>query len=289
MVPERCAERRQDPVATLQQDDSHALPWNRGIVAASDESHQLGERAGILHPCRTRPDDHECEPSASRFLVAFHRGRLETGEHPIAQLERVGQRRYVVSGVLEVGLIQEIDRCAGRQHQIVIGLLRSGRGEDDAPIEIHAHDFRLAEPDVRDPPKDGSYGIRDVAWIEQRTRHLIQERGEQVVVVAVEENHLHRPVRQRTSALEATETRTNDHDRVHPAEKIPHPKRGDSAVRRDRRGLRRGAGCAGRGRPLACGSPLHHLKPARLGDPCDDGGMRRTCRAWNAGKPGVDS
>lgn len=52
----------------------------------------------------------------------------------------------------------------------------------------------------------------NVAWRKARRRNLIEQRLKQVIVMAVDERHLHRNAAQPRRAGKSTESRTHDHD-----------------------------------------------------------------------------
>ena len=68
-----------------------------------------------------------------------------------------------------------------------------------------------ADLDVRSPAQDRPDRLGDVARVEKRAGYLVQERGEQVVVVAVEQEDVHRPSRERPRALQPSESGPDDH------------------------------------------------------------------------------
>src|SRR5207245_8207185 len=80
---------------------------------------------------------------------------------------------------------------AGRQDEVVV---RNGTvvGQQATGGEIDACDRRLEEVRVRQRPDQLAHRSRDLTRVEKRGRDLIEQGREEVVIVAVDQQHLDR-------------------------------------------------------------------------------------------------
>ncbi len=181
-------EGRQDARRGLHQDH----PGRRRVDAAElvfhAEARQLGDGAGEFHPGRTAADDQEGEQAAPLARVVRRLGPLEGGEQApphlggildALQAGRVG--RPIVAAEIAVG-------GAGGEHQIVVADALAGH-QHFAPRRIHAGHFAEQHAHVELLAEQAAHRRGDVARGEPRGRHLIEQRLEQVVVVAVDQRH----------------------------------------------------------------------------------------------------
>ena len=83
-------------------------------------------------------------------------------------------------------------------------------GEEKPPLQVCTMDLGLAELDVAQWPDQLPHRSSDLARIQQRCGHLVQERREQVVVVAVEEQDVHIDALQCTRARDPAEAGARD-------------------------------------------------------------------------------
>ena len=103
-----------------------------------------------------------------------------------------------------------IDR-AGREDQVVVGNpflagVQAARGELDAPhlAQHHARVLLVAQ--------HGADRLGDVGGRQRRGGHLVKQRLKQVIVVAVDDQHLDRRARQRARREQPAETAAHDDD-----------------------------------------------------------------------------
>src|SRR4029434_965015 len=81
---------------------------------------------------------------------------------------------------------------------------------DDSRVEIDPGDECLAEPNVRRSPEDRPERVHDVRRVQEGGGNLVEERSEQVVVVPVDEEHVHGSVVELPRAGQAAESPTDD-------------------------------------------------------------------------------
>jgi hypothetical protein len=179
-------EGRQQGMAEVDQDDPGPGDGQVGVQVRQDVVDQLGHRPGGLDPGGAATDDDEGERALVDQL-GVGAGVLEQLEHPGADpfgvLERVQREGEPVGprGVEEVRL------GTGGQHDHV--------GADHLPIgQRHRRRRRVDRHHLAGPDLDvvvlGEHGLEvepDVAGGELSGRHLVQQRQELVVGVAVEQ------------------------------------------------------------------------------------------------------
>ena len=101
---------------------------------------------------------------------------------------------------------------AGRHDQVVVGdgialgeddvLLRSGDRSDGPQHDL---DIALA-------PEDPADRRGDIARAQRCRRHLVEQRLEQVMIVAIDQDHPNRGVAERPRGLQSAEATPDDHD-----------------------------------------------------------------------------
>jgi len=128
----------------------------------------------------------------------------------IAQRERFGQILQAVADALGPGRAEKIGRAAGGQDQIVVGHRGIPRQFDPPRRKVHPDHLRQLDSDVAGVPHQRADGVGDVAGIQQRAGHLVEQRREHVIVVAVEEQDVHRCAREPAGALQAAEPGADD-------------------------------------------------------------------------------
>ena len=84
--------------------------------------------------------------------------------------------------------------------------------EQPAVLEVDTGDRRLQEVGVVQRADQLPDRARDLTRIQQRRGHLVQQRSEQVVVVAVDKQDVDRRVLQRPRACQPAESRSRDDD-----------------------------------------------------------------------------
>src|SRR6266568_1133385 len=185
------------------------------VVLAQNEPDQLRDRARRLDAGRSTADDHKRQQLPPAIRVVGPTRRFELGENVIPnrqafvevlQSHRVLRQRSVAE---VVGL-----RACGQDQVVVMD--RSTVSHQMSANEVHAGDRSLAEVGVLQRPDQLPYGTRDLTGVEQRRRDLVEEWSEEVVVVAVDQQHVHGCVLERPRARQARKSRArDDHPRTH--------------------------------------------------------------------------
>ncbi|GBC75977.1 hypothetical protein HRbin07_00169 [bacterium HR07] len=83
---------------------------------------------------------------------------------------------------------------------------------DKPSLKIDLRDGGHLEVHVLGAPKDGPHRVGDIAGIEQRAGNLIEQRCEEMVIVFVHEQHVHRAMGYSTSAAQPAKARSDDND-----------------------------------------------------------------------------
>ncbi len=82
-------------------------------------------------------------------------------------------------------------------------------------LPVHPHRAVHPEGDVRGVLEDAADRVGDVLRVEARGGYLVEERLEEMVVVAIDERHLHRLPSEPAGGLESPEACPDDHHALH--------------------------------------------------------------------------
>ena len=203
---------RQHAVRALDEHDARVVRVDAAELAAQRVAGDLGEGAGELHAGGAAADHHEREPGAALHRIGLALGALECGEHAPADLERVFQglqsrrvRRPLVVPEIAVG-------GAGGKDQVVVGELiavfqahHAPRDVDCARFAIEHCGVALMREDVPNRPGDG--GRREPGG-----RHLVEERGKEVVIRSIDHGHLDRRSPESLRRPQSAEAAADDND-----------------------------------------------------------------------------
>jgi hypothetical protein len=150
--------------------------------------HQFGECAGGLHAGRP-PADHDDVDGARDA------GGLVIDRHPqqVSQMDaqafRVCDRVQGECVLGRAGDAEEVRARAGRQHQVRPVKCRAVGEHQASGAEIDPRDLGGHDLDLWMLLEDGPMRPGDVLGRQLRTRHLVEQRLELVVVVAIDEDH----------------------------------------------------------------------------------------------------
>ena len=176
----------------------------------------FGQRAGEFHTRGATSDHHERQQPALLLAVLLDLGAFKGRQHARANLQGVFQRleaRRVWLPVVppEIGV-----RRAGCHNQMVIRHLPwVGRKFNDAPCRVDATDVAQPHAHVGLSPQNPADRRGDITGRECRSRHLIQQRLKDVVVLPVEHDDLDIGTGQRLRGPQTAESPADDHDSRH--------------------------------------------------------------------------
>ena len=211
---ERFGKRAEQPVTAFDEQDAHPARETRK-VAGNDVSSHLTEHAGQLDAGRTAADHDEAEQRLAQARV-FRLGRaFEAAEDVVAQRDGVLDMMQRKRAGFGVGVAVVLGRAARRDDQLVVSEafavreLQRARGEVD-PLHVGHPEAR-----VRQPAQDRAHRVAHVLRGQPRRRHLVQQRQEGVVVLAIDDQHVDGGVAQTAGHREPAEARA-DHDHARP-------------------------------------------------------------------------
>ncbi len=114
--------------------------------------------------------------------------------------------------LLSTGHPEVVGSCADREHQRVVRDRLLAVDEHVPGVRVDADDRFHPALDVELVTEDRTHRVGNIARIEPRGRDLVQQRLERVVVAAVDDHDVDRPVREVLHDVEAREASTDHHD-----------------------------------------------------------------------------
>ena len=170
----------------------------------------LAERPGQLDAGGPAAHDDEGEPLALYRRVAFPLGRFEGEQHAPTDLERVGDRLEPgrVGGPLLVAEVGMPD--AGGDDEAVVCHPAAVLEADATAGGIEVHGLAEQDLDVGLAAQERPQRLGDLGGRQRSGGDLVEQRREQVVVVAVDEGDAHGRVAQAAHGIEAREAPADD-------------------------------------------------------------------------------
>ncbi len=202
---------RQHPRAGLDENHPRHAGIDDAIVARDHIDRQLLDSAGELDPGGPCADDDEGEVRRARTGIRFDFRALERAQQARADEGRLlhglhPRRKMAPLLVPEV----VVDRTR-REHQIVVADSGSG-GAHLARGEVHCIHLREQHARVLLVAQDGADRLGDVRRGERRGGDLVEQGLQEVIVVAVDDEHVGGRAAQRPGGEQAAEAATDDHD-----------------------------------------------------------------------------
>src|SRR5260370_5195948 len=130
---------------------------------------------------------------------------LDAAQDPVAQRKAFIQQLQAECMPRQRRIAEEVALAAGRQNQVVVRQV-AAIGLQDPVIQVDAGYFGLPEPNSGERPDQLADRPRDLARIEECRSHLVEQRREEVVVVAVARQDVHWRLLQGPGAGEAAES-----------------------------------------------------------------------------------
>ena len=206
--------RRQDAVERLHEHDARHGRVDRPELVAQRIARDLAEGTRELDASRPAADHDEGHPGASSLGVGLAFGPLEGEQDPSPDAERVVDRLETGRQGLPVVVTEPAVPRARRDDE---GVIRHGRaiGQlDHVCVRVQVHGFAQEDLGVRLVPEQRSEGLGDLTGRQLGGGHLVQQRTEEVVVLAVDERHVHGCATQRPGGVQTPKATAHDHDAV---------------------------------------------------------------------------
>src|SRR5713101_788776 len=203
-------ESTQDRIGGLEQNHANLTQVQIWIVLLEDMADELRECACHLDSGRPGANDRKRQHHPPLLRVLDPLRLLDAAQHPVAQRKAFIQQLQAECMPCQRRIAEEVALAAGRQHQVVVRQV-AAIGLQDPVIQVDAGHLCLPEPNVAERPYQLPDRTRDLARIEECRSHLVEQRREQVVVVAVDQQHVHWCLLQSPGAGEAAEPGPCDH------------------------------------------------------------------------------
>ncbi len=184
------------------------------VVLDQHAAHQLSQRADELDAGGAAAGDDEGQQRAAHVGIGLGRGALEGAQDAVAQPGGVVEALDDVAVPLDAVHAEEVGGGPGGQDQVIVAQ-RAGVGLHLAAVKVDAGDARHAEGDVRPVAHGGAHRVGNRLQLDAGGRDLIQQRLEQVVVVAVDEPHVEALVAQFPGSPQPAKPRPHDHHALH--------------------------------------------------------------------------
>ena len=162
-------------------------------------------------------------------IARFGRGRpaatsragvFDRGQQAGAQTDRVVERLQRQGVLVDAGDAETRRDRAGGDHEVVV-VERDLVVDGDRPaVEVDRGHGAEQEPRRLRPAQDAAHGEADVAGVETRRRHLVQQRLEGVEVVGVDDGDVDRRATQSLDDAQPAEPRPDDDDMRFPCHEI---------------------------------------------------------------------
>ncbi len=151
----------------------------------------LCKSAGQLDTGRAAADEDKREQLLTARGIGLALGPLERKQHTPPDLERVLER-LEPRRVSRPLLVPEIGMARARGHDQKVVVEHGAVGQDDpAAGRLDRAGLAKQHANVCGAPEDPSDRRGDIAWRERRGGNLIEQRLEQMVVVAIEQRDAH--------------------------------------------------------------------------------------------------
>ena len=201
----------EQPIRGLEQQHSHVLEVETRVVLYQHQADQLGERTGHLDPRGAAPDHDEGQLRAALLRIGLQHGALEGVQHVVPDTDRLGDV-LEAEAVLRHAFEAEIVRLTpDSEDQVVVRDRTVGR-HDAIRGRLEAGDLGHAELGVGLASQNGADRAGDLLGLEPRGGDLVEQRLEQMVVVAVHQHHVDRRLTQCARRAQPAESGSDDDD-----------------------------------------------------------------------------
>jgi hypothetical protein len=145
------------------------------------------------------------------------RGTLERLQHVIAQIHRFAEILQPQCMRRDRLVAEEVGGATRGDHEVVVGQALAAVERHFALVEVHTGHIAHVHVHVVGVAEHLAQRCRDLGRRQEATRYLVEQRCEQVVVVAIDDRDVERFAREPPSALQTTEAGAqHDHTRHSP-------------------------------------------------------------------------
>ena len=197
-------------LARLEQNDARAREVELRELLTQGVPVDLGEGSGDLDTRRAAADNHYVE-RPGRHQLGIRGRQFKPTQHACPDAERVIEalERQAVLGC--TGHAAEVRLEAGREHEIVEADPVAARENELVAVPVDTARYAKAEVEVVSSAEEASDRVCDVLDVQKRVRDLVDQRLEEVVVVYVDQRHVHGRLRECLCGLDAAHTSADDH------------------------------------------------------------------------------
>jgi len=182
-------QRRQHAGARLDEDHACHACIDDAVIARDDIDRQLLDGAGELNAGGPAADDDEGEMRGALGRIRFDFRRLERAQQARADEGRLLDGLHAGGEVAPVVVTEVVVDGARREHQVVVAD-GDAIGNDPSRREIDRLDLRQHHPRVLLIAQDGADRLGDIRRPEGRRRDLVEQGLKEMVVVAVDDQHV---------------------------------------------------------------------------------------------------
>ncbi len=171
----------------------------------------LAQRAREFDARRAGPDHHKCQPGLPFIGVDLALGKFKRRKNPPANLQRIADA-FQAWRILRPVVVAEVRMPgAGGDNQIIVRKLAVVRRHHLA-IQVDRRGLDQQYFDVLLMSEDAANRRSNIAGIEARCGHLVQQRLKQVMVPAIEQRDLDGLAGQLLGSVQPTKATSNDHN-----------------------------------------------------------------------------
>ena len=170
----------------------------------------LAQGTRQLHARRAAADHHERHPGAPGVWVGLALGTLEGEQDAPTDAERVVDGLESGRQRLPVIVTEPAVSRAGRDDEAVVWHGRAVGQLDRVCVGIESDGFAQQYLGVRLTPEQRPQGLGDLAGRQLGGGHLVQQRTEEVVVLAVDEGHIDRSAPECPGGVQTAEATADD-------------------------------------------------------------------------------
>src|SRR4030095_6470991 len=206
----------QHPASQIDQHDASRGRIDAAELTSQPLANQYGQGARHLDARGARTDEYERQQVAMGKWIFFGLGLLERLQDLVADRLRIREGLQTRRVRLELLVTEVAVRGAGGEDQGVVldrhSLALRTVDEDQLPYLVDTNDLSHDHRRVLLPVQDLAKRCRDLRWRQGRNRNLVEQRLEEMVVGAIDQQDSNWRVAQRFRCSESSKSATDDDD-----------------------------------------------------------------------------